>query len=87
MFVSFAPSGLGPRSALLRLTSDAPDRSTLEVALAGNGLRAPAPDIAVAPASHDWGEVLLGDGSVRTVQIRNEGDGALQVLSTWRRGD
>ncbi|MGH2570654.1 MAG: choice-of-anchor D domain-containing protein, partial [bacterium] len=82
LFVSFAPSGLGPRSALLRLRSDAPDRSTLDVALEGNGFHATAPDIAVTPASHAWGEVMLGDGAVRIVQIRNEGDADLQVAST-----
>ncbi len=77
--VNFAPATLGGKTATLRLASNDPDESPLDLILAGVAV---LPDIAVAPSSHDFGAVLLGGNASRTFVVRNEGTAALSVDAT-----
>jgi hypothetical protein len=80
--VSFRPAGLGPKSAALRVASNDPDENPLDVPLGGQGVDAPTPDIAVAPPSHDFGDVFEGASASQTFQIRNDGAADLSVTAT-----
>ncbi|MGH2570634.1 MAG: choice-of-anchor D domain-containing protein, partial [bacterium] len=84
--VSFSPLGLGPREGSLRLTSDDPDEAVVDVALAGEGLPATAPEITLAPASHDWGAVFPGASVTADLAIVNDGDDALAVSAVGLGG-
>ena len=64
----------------MRLVSDDPNESTVDVQLNGVGMM--PPDIDVAPMPHDYGDVLVGTTALRTFVIRNLGDVALQVTTT-----
>jgi hypothetical protein len=77
--VRFAPDSLGAKSSTLRLTSDDPNNSLFDVALSGTGVE---PDIAVAPASHDYGAVIVGQSVTQSFELRNDGSADLDVTST-----
>ncbi len=77
--VRFAPTSFGVKTTTLRLTSDDPDESMLDVALSGTGT---APDVDVVPNPHNYGSVAIGTNASRTFAIRNVGNADLQVLST-----
>ncbi|HEU0036688.1 MAG TPA: choice-of-anchor D domain-containing protein [Kofleriaceae bacterium] len=69
--VKFAPTVDGPASGNLVITSNAASSPTA-VALSGTGV---SPRIAVAPSSHDFGDVRVGTSSVpRTFTIQNPGN-------------
>ncbi len=78
--VRFVPTSGGPKGATLRLVSDDPNESTVDVPLNGVGMM--PPDIDVAPMPHDYGDVLVGTTALRVFVIRNLGDVALQVTTT-----
>ncbi len=75
--IRFAPTSRGPRITTLRLTSDDPDESAVNVVVSGNGLLPPDIDLASAPP--DYGEVVVGTTASRQFVIRNLGDVELQV--------
>lgn len=78
--VTFTPAALGGASATLTIESDNPG-GDLEVSLAGTGV-APTPDIALDPASIDFGPQKVGGVSAaETITIANDGSAALQVSS------
>ncbi|UCE01304.1 MAG: choice-of-anchor D domain-containing protein [Candidatus Latescibacterota bacterium] len=79
LVLSFNPTSSGSRSAALRVTSDDPDSGILDVALAGVGVE---PDIVVAPAAHDYGDVVVGQSATQTFQVSNDGSADLNVTST-----
>jgi hypothetical protein len=81
--VSFQPSALGSRAATLRLTSDDLDESTVDLALTGQGV---TPDVAVIPASHDYGGVRLAATAAHTFTVLNAGTAALSVSATTVEG-
>jgi hypothetical protein len=81
--IRFAPGAPGGASATLRVASDDPDESGVDVALAGTGV---APEVVVDPVSHDFGDVLLGATASRPFQIRNEGTSALAVSAVELAG-
>jgi hypothetical protein len=83
--VQFGPMSSGPKSTLLRLTSNDPDEPTLDVVL--NGIGAMPAHIDVAPASQNFGEVILGRTVFHTFVIRNLGGTDLQVTATSVIGD
>jgi hypothetical protein len=80
--VRFAPGGLGAKSATLRIESDDPDESRLDVALSGRGVPVPVPDIAVTPTSHDFGDVIAGTTISHTFTVSNDGRADLAVTAT-----
>jgi hypothetical protein len=78
--VQFIPASGGPKDATVRFSSDDPNESTVDVALAGVGMM--PPDIDVGPTPNDFGEVLVGTAASRTFVVRNLGDVALQVTTS-----
>ncbi|MFQ5648636.1 MAG: choice-of-anchor D domain-containing protein, partial [bacterium] len=84
--VSFTPAALGARSASLRLVSNDPDEGTFDVALSGTGVGPPAPDIAVTPASHDYGDVVVNTSAVKVFAVQNVGNADLSLTSTTLLG-
>jgi len=86
MDVTFTPSSLGGKSATLRISSNDPDEDPFDVALAGNGVSAPVPDIASSPTSHDYGDVVVNTSSAQLFVISNVGSADLNVSSTSLAG-
>lgn len=82
--LAFLPPDPGARSATLTIQSDDPDEGSLTVPLSGNGVAPPpppAPHIAVSPATHDFGEVLLGADATASFAVANVGTATLSVAS------
>ena len=77
--VSFTPTIIGALTATLVLPSDDLDENPLNVPLYGAGVLA---DIAVTPAAHDWGTLLLGASESRFVTVFNEGSSDLDVTGS-----
>lgn len=74
--VEFRPQSRGPKSAVLRFSTDAP-RSPHDVALTGRGL---APVAEVSPPSIDFGTVGVPYTSApRDVVVTNNGDAVMNV--------
>jgi hypothetical protein len=84
LVVRFAPTSGGTKAATLRLTSDDPDESPLDVALGGVGTT--SPDISVAPTSHNYGSVTVGSSVTRTFAVTNTGTGNLVVTASALTG-
>ncbi len=84
--VNSTPLSLGAKTANLSIASDDPDEDPLDVPLSGNGIAAPAPDIAVAPASNDFGDVLLNASSIQLFVVSNTGTADLHVSSSTLTG-
>ncbi len=84
--VSFAPGGLvGAMSARLRLSSNDPDESPLDVLLAGRAL---GPDIAVRPSSpFSFGALALGVTASRLFIVENFGQRDLEIAGAALTGD
>ncbi|MEN6625355.1 MAG: choice-of-anchor D domain-containing protein [Candidatus Sumerlaeia bacterium] len=83
--VKFDPEGLpGGRAATLKICTNDPDTSVVQVALSGTVLEPPPmlPNVEVTPLSVDLGSVMVDDGptSGRTVLIRNTGDADLSFV-------
>jgi len=79
--VTFSPPDPGTRSATLTIASDDPDEGTLVVPLSGNGVAALAPDVAVAPVTYDYGNVVLGTSASASFAVTNTGSATLSVSS------
>lgn len=84
--IEFTPSVAGPRSADLEIASDDPDTPLLVVPLTGEGLPAGAPDIAVTPPSHDYGQVAVGAAAGQVFTVENLGNADLEVTSSLLEG-
>jgi hypothetical protein len=67
--IRFRPGTAGPKSATMRIASDALRDPEVLVPLTGTGT---APDIA-APAGHDFGDGRVGTIVSRSLEVRNEG--------------
>jgi hypothetical protein len=80
--VSFLPTSLGMRSATLRIGSDDPNEDPFDVTLTGQGVATLAPDIAVDPAGHDYGSVVVGAQSSVSFEVHNGGIDDLAVSGT-----
>jgi len=76
--VRFAPAGGGTRSALLRIVSDDPDEVTLDLPLTGTGIPV-VPDLAVSPASLNFGSIPALTFTSFPLGISNLGTAILQV--------
>jgi hypothetical protein len=83
MIVSFRPTALGEQSAILRFSSNDPDKDPLNVYLNGSGVEQ---DISVSPDSVDYGDILVGSSFAQNVAIRNAGTATLSVNSVQLTG-
>jgi photosystem II stability/assembly factor-like uncharacterized protein len=78
--VTFSPTYGGTPSAVLTITSDDPQKPTVDVALSGTGTLPPAPYIQVSPYDLSFGLVTEGtDSYPYEVTIYNWGTGDLEV--------
>lgn len=79
--VALKPSALGPRSASVEITSNAPG-GTASLSVGGVGIATAAPELTLSQPSIGFGQVSMGTASVpRTVKIANTGSAALQITS------
>jgi len=69
-------------SGTVLISSNDPDRPTLEIPVACTGVHAPTPDIELDPPALDFGEVAVGSSVTRYVQVLNVGDGDLHIVQT-----
>jgi hypothetical protein len=82
--IGFTPRSLGPGSATLSITSDAPTSPT-NVPLSGNGVDT-APTL--SPASLSFGsQVVNASGTAQTVSLSNPNNAPLQINSIGISGD
>ncbi len=80
--VSFNPTATGTQSDTLRITSDDPDESIVDIALDGNGVIGADPDITVTPSLHDYGNVLINASATQSFEVRNDGTADLTISGT-----
>lgn len=76
LVVSLSPSDEGMKLAVLLIDSNDPDEDPFYVPLMGS---ASAPDIAVSPASINFGDAVLGSSTSQIVVVTNEGDAPLHL--------
>jgi Abnormal spindle-like microcephaly-assoc'd, ASPM-SPD-2-Hydin len=72
---SFAPSSAGNASGSVSLASNAPG-SPMAIALSGTGTQA---QIAVAPSSAAFGNVVIGNSNSQTIAVSNGGNASLTI--------
>jgi len=77
--VEFIPQTEAAFTATISITSNDTTNSPLIVDLTGNGVLGPAPNLAVTPASVDFGEVNVGDTPAVEVTLSNTGTDNLVV--------
>jgi len=75
---TFSPLSVAAFTATITVTSNDAGSPTL-VSLTGNGVTGPAPNLAVTPASVDFGEVNVGDTPAVEVTLSNTGTDNLVV--------
>lgn len=68
--VVFTPRDVGAREVAARVETDAVGA---ELAVVAEVVRVGAPDLRVAPASVDWGDVIAGEPTERSLAITNRG--------------
>lgn len=76
--IAFNPTLVADFTEMITVTSNDTANSPLDVPLTGSGVLT-APDIAVTPASIDYGNVNVGSTATREVTISNAGDADLNV--------
>ncbi|HDL20960.1 MAG TPA: choice-of-anchor D domain-containing protein, partial [Nitrospirae bacterium] len=82
--VKFNPTAEGTFSANLSIPSNDSDTPVLDIPLSGTGVN---PDIAVTPASHDFGNVAVGMTSlIQTFTVSNNGSGDLVINNVYLTG-
>lgn len=79
--VTYAPLAAGVDTGCLALASNDLANPSVQLTLSGTGVAAGAPKIALAPASLDFGSVVVGSSVTRTSLIRNDGTADLAVSS------
>ncbi len=77
--VSYRPTAAGTDSGCLALASNDPASPLVNLAVSGTAAAEAVPSIAVDPAALDFGTVTVGSTASRTTQVRNTGNGALDV--------
>ncbi len=79
--VRFAPTSGGIKTTTLRLTSNDPDESPIDVVLSGTATT--APEIQVDPTAHNYGLVIVATGTAsRTFTVSNVGSADLHVIAS-----
>jgi hypothetical protein len=79
VIVTFAPTELMEYFGTLTVTSDDADESVLTVAVYGEGVPVPVPDINLSSYTHNYGGVVIGDSLDWELFIYNIGTGDLDV--------
>lgn len=76
--VTFMPTSIGSKKAVLAIKTNDPDEKTVTVSLIGMGS---APDISLSEISHDFGSVLIDTPSAWTLTVSNLGNAVLSVYT------
>ncbi len=76
--VTFLPDSSGQKSTTMRLESNDPTQSSLDVNLLGTALLLP-PQISVSPEFHDFGEVIVDSIATQIFVINNSGGTPLHL--------
>ncbi len=84
--LAFEPSTQGAKSAALRIASNDPEQTVVDIPLTGLGLPPPAPDIFFAPAGIDFGEIIVSENASAIVRIHNQGLINLHLLAVALTG-
>jgi len=79
------PTSAGLKTATLKIDSNDPDTPTLEISLIGT-LPATTPDISVAQAPIDFGNIKVGKKVTKTLKIGNNGTGDLMITLSGLEG-
>ncbi|HEY7710282.1 MAG TPA: choice-of-anchor D domain-containing protein, partial [Candidatus Entotheonella sp.] len=79
--VAYRPLAAGATLSTLRVSSDASNIPEASVALIGNAVPQPVPQVEVDPLSLSLGEVELGAERTRSLRIRNTGTADLSITS------
>jgi len=77
--VTFTPSSLGEKTAILSIISDDPDEPVLHVSLEGKGIEVLKPDIRVSPHDINFGDVKEEQSSQMPLVVYNDGNTVLQI--------
>ncbi|MEO5883153.1 MAG: choice-of-anchor D domain-containing protein [Caldimonas sp.] len=86
VILSFAPSALGLRTAILSIASDA-SNGTAVITLSGTGVPIPAPQVSLTPATLDFGTQTIGGlYPARRIRLANSGTADLTVGSIAASG-
>lgn len=86
LVIRFTPTASGSVTGSINLTSNDPSQPTLSVALTGKGVDSAAPEIALDQTALDFGSVLQGQSSTKTIVVTNFGSADLNVLSISASG-
>ncbi|NNG46151.1 MAG: choice-of-anchor D domain-containing protein [Deltaproteobacteria bacterium] len=76
---AFMPQSVAAFTATITVTSNDPTNSPLDIPLSGNGVAVATPNIAVSPATVDFGEVNVGNTPATEVTLSNTGSADLVV--------
>lgn len=77
--VAFSPQSAAAFNETFSVASNDGTNPTVDVALTGNGVTGPTPNISVSPSSIDFGEVNVGDTPAGEVTLSNTGPADLVV--------
>ncbi len=77
----FAPTSAGTAAGRLTLASDDPSVASLTVDLRGTGVATAIPDMDVATAPLEFGEVKVGESKDIALKVKNWGPGELTIQS------
>ncbi|MBN1442949.1 MAG: choice-of-anchor D domain-containing protein [Planctomycetes bacterium] len=81
LLVTYRPRNSGTDRGSLTITSDDSSDPVLSLPIIGQGSTMPLPEIDVAPASLEFGDVTLGGSRSLDVEIRNTGDATLAIAA------
>ncbi len=79
--VKFTPSSLGEKNAILNIASNDPDEQEVPVALKGEGIIPPVPDILVSPPNIYFDDTEVDKWRNMEFRIYNDGTAPLKVSS------
>ncbi|MCX5731631.1 MAG: choice-of-anchor D domain-containing protein [Deltaproteobacteria bacterium] len=82
--VTYTPTGTGSDAGTIAVSSNDTTAPTSNVALTGTGVAAPAPSIALSPASLTFGTVTVGGSASLSAQVQNSGTAPLTVSAVAR---
>lgn len=84
LHVAFTPLDPGTQTGLITVTSNDPDRPSVDVDLTGSGL---LPWLEITPDSHDFGDFVIPCADAVQLTLQNTGDDTLDVSAVDYLGD